>query len=251
MRTLLLTLALLLTSPDVLARELDEFAKAKRQYEEATFLFEAEAYQDALEIFLESQELNPRSSTLLYIARCYRQLNQPQRALYYYNLYTPTYESEDRGSPPPADVQQEVSENIARLEAEIARRRGAKTAAQRKARRAAAPPQPAPPPAKEQADLGLKPVHWLATGVGAGVLAVGFEIAAWISFAEGDGLYTDDPAFQKHRDMVVAGHVLAGLLAIASGVSFYLWHSDRTKTRDAAAVWLAPAPGGATIGGTF
>ena len=94
-------------------------------------------------------------------------------------------------------------------------------------------------------------MRWLAPAVGAGVLAVGFEIAAWISFAEGDGLYTDDPAYQKHRNMVAAGHVLAGLLAVTSGVSFYLWHKARSQPSEAASVWLAPAPGGATLGGTF
>ena len=83
------------------------------------------------------------------------------------------------------------------------------------------------------------------------MLAVGFEIAAWISYGEGDKLYTDDPAYSNHRNMVAAGHVMAGLFAVASGASFYLWHRDKKRAARGASLYIIPSRGGASVGGGF
>ncbi len=261
--TLLLTAALLTGSAPATAEERTSFEEAKKLYKDALFYYEMDAYKEALQVFLRSQKLNPRSSTILYIARCYKELNHPAHALYYFRKYMPTYRAEERQDPPPPEVRFEVEQQIRRFKREVARlkekeaaRKGNQAAARDSARRARAPTravrtaQAGEPTRGEGPLLGRKKL-WLASGVAAGVLAVGFEIAAWISYAEADGLYTDDDAFANHTNMVIAGHVLAGIMAAASGVSFYLWNRSREPSQPNAALWIMPSKGGAALSGAI
>lgn len=237
----LLALSLLLASLPCHAQineNTDEnYERARKLYGDAILFYETGSYKEALGILLESYELNPRSTTILYIARCYRHLDKRREALRYYRRYMPAYELEARINPHPPAVAQEVKTQIRRLSRKFKRKK--------KKRKQAKPVIMKSPPPDSFGDKRL-----LAVGVTTAALALSFEIAAWASYAEAEQYYSDDDEFASYRDMVIAGHVLAITLAMASGISFYYFVQSRSSPR-AANLWIMPTHGGVSVAGSF
>jgi len=216
----------------------ENYERARKLYGDAILFYETGSYKEALGILLESYELNPRSTTILYIARCYRHLDKRRMALRYYRRYMPAYELEARINPHPPDVAQEVETQIQRLSRQFKHKKKKKRKQTKQVIMKSPPPD----------SFGDK--RWLAAGVTTAALALSFEIAAWASYAEAEQYYSDDDEFASYRDMVIAGHVLAITLAMASGISFYYFVQSRSSPR-AANLWIMPTHGGVSVAGSF
>lgn len=94
---------------------------------------------------------------------------------------------------------------------------------------------------------------WLASGITTAVLAAGFEAAAWTCYAKGNEVLTSSPEFDTYYNMVIAGHVLAGALAVASGVSWIMYVKSGERKKPPMSIGVLPAPGSllVTAGGRF
>jgi tetratricopeptide (TPR) repeat protein len=92
---------------------------------------------------------------------------------------------------------------------------------------------------------------WLASGIATVAAAAGFEAWAWVSYSKGNDLLATDPDFETYRTRTILGHALAGSMAVASGVSFYLYYrsGQRGVTRSATFGLLRTADGWMMAGG--
>jgi hypothetical protein len=83
---------------------------------------------------------------------------------------------------------------------------------------------------------------WLISGITTAVLAVGFEVTAWIAYDKANGLLNDTSAFRTYRDLTVASHVVAGTCAAAAITSFILYYysGKHATAKDGARVSLVP-----------
>ncbi len=92
---------------------------------------------------------------------------------------------------------------------------------------------------------------YLALAITSLALAAGFEGLAWAGFAQSNN--QEQHKVGSWPEVVIAGHVLAGAMAVTSGVMFYLWYtSDEAETpASSARVMVTPLPGGAALSGGF
>jgi formylglycine-generating enzyme required for sulfatase activity len=79
--------------PDPVAKAKEYVAKGEVQYRLGNFA-------QALEEFKAALALVSRPNIVLNMAQCYRQLNQPQKAVFYYKLYLTEWERQATGVPP-------------------------------------------------------------------------------------------------------------------------------------------------------
>jgi hypothetical protein len=69
---------------------------------------------------------------------------------------------------------------------------------------------------------------WLVAGISTAALALGAEGAALAFTVKTNEEYTGTDEFHTFRNAAIASHIAAGTLAIAAGISFYLfWRSGR------------------------
>ncbi len=208
-----------------LAQPVPTYDRAKKLFKDGVFLYDTDNYEEALKIFLASQQLNSRSTTILYIARCHGKLGQDAEALRYYRMYIPAYSSEPRKRAHPPAIIREVNDQIRLLEA---RTRPVKPV----------PKKPYVPPKPRESTSS----HWLILGITTAVLTIGFETMAWISFAKAEQHYEVDPEFEDYSNVTLAGHVLAAAFAVASGVSFYLHYREHKRVAEPPRASIAIVP---------
>lgn len=112
---------------------------------------------------------------------------------------------------------------------------------------AAAPaPEPAAPLPPEQRNGVL-----LGLGISTLAMALAAEGLAWAAYVEGNDTYDDEPDFEKYRVLNIAGHVVAGAMALTSGVLFYFWYVSGEPRPAGARVGVLPLPGGVTASASF
>jgi hypothetical protein len=75
---------------------------------------------------------------------------------------------------------------------------------------------------------------WLVSGISAAVLALGAEGAAVAFTIKTNREYVTTDPYYRFRNAAIASHAVAGALAIAAGVSFYLYWRSGRKTEDVA-----------------
>ena len=193
----------------------------------------------ALPIFQAALQQNSWPKIYLDEALCYRAMNKPDKALAsinaalkYWEGYLGTWQKAHPETEAPH--QEEIKKRIQRLKAihgEVLQ------VAAKPTPEPSAPTEPQPAEEVAMAEsLGVPPANrskvWLITGISTAALVVGFEIAAWVSFAKANDTFTVDPAFEDYRRMTIAGHVLAGTFAAASAVSFILYYRSGKKTKE-------------------
>ena len=93
---------------------------------------------------------------------------------------------------------------------------------------------------------------WLGLGISTAVLAVGAEITALVFTVKAADQYEDTPEYATSQNVAIAGHVGAGVFAVASAVSFVLYYFSGQDTDSAiTAIRVSPFPGGGMISGGF
>ena len=100
----------LLLLPAAVARA-DDAATAKRLFWEGKSHFGDRSYVEALHCFQAAQKLVKRSSVVIMVARTYRNLDQPDRALSHYKMYREVWKTENpsAASPHRAEVKNQIS----------------------------------------------------------------------------------------------------------------------------------------------
>jgi tetratricopeptide (TPR) repeat protein len=210
----------------------------------------------------ELMKTDPRGA-LAYFEPAYRQLRGPRiqadmavcyerlrarakaeravaEAIAYWEKFRSTWRSE---APPGAIEPPEVRNELARL--------------RRLERRIATSPSYYPGSGDSGPEPARKPgtsrsVGWLAAGVCTGALTVGFEIFAWVSFSRGNQEYSNSPDLSRYRDMTIAGHVVAGTMAVASVVSWILYaRSGKPRPEPSARVVVLPGPREVLVSGAL
>lgn len=104
----------------------------------------------------------------------------------------------------------------------------------------------------ERATSG-RSLFWLVSGITTVALAVGSEAGAWGAFTEANNWYPHEAEYETYRNLSIAGHVVAGAFAVASGISFvmyYLSGAEQTPANNAQ-LMVVPVAGGTTITGRF
>ena len=210
----------------------------------------------ALPIFKAAQQQNGWLRIHLGIALCHKQLGEREQSLQVTNaalkeqqVYLLAWrERHLHGAPPDHD---EAEQGIQRLKelrqsmSKAAARTGPKE--NKEALKGAA----AEPPATGTG--ARRSIFWLASGITAAALTVGFEVGAWISYNEANSWFTHEPEYQTYRELTITGHVLAGVGAAAAATSFvfyYLSGSGEASGRQAR-LMMVPSPGGASIAGSI
>ena len=113
-----LTVVLAITcAAAVAAADQDVAAKAKAAFMKAEVQYRLGNFNEALGLYQESLSLVRRPSVLFNIGQCYRQLKQPERALFYYKLFLADWDREHPGEPPPQLT--EVQGHIAALTEQV------------------------------------------------------------------------------------------------------------------------------------
>ena len=218
----------------------------------------------ALALFQTAVGMSPWPRIHAGMARCHLLLRQPHKAqsplkaaLGYWERYRVNWTSRHPNADPPdhAEVQRRVAA-LRQLEQEVqlAVRRGRED-----------PPRPAPGPARGGPVSGPPPsppgespgetprpsTVWLALGIGAAALAVTAETLAWVGYSKAGDYHEDQPEYDTYRNLTIAGHVVAGTMAAASAVSFYLYFrgGKSAGARGAASVMLLPGPHGWAVMG--
>lgn len=346
MRTLCLVFTLLLSAASARA---DDATRARRLFVAGKSHFGNRSYVEALHSFQGALKLVKRSSVVIMVARTYRNLDQPHRALSHYKMYHEVWKAENpsAASPHRAEVRNQISKLQTILDlvrrgealqkaqpaaalalfqtalgmspwpriysgmaachlgqnqpqkalsplkaalgyweryrvnwssrhpneaapdhAEVQRRMVALKKLEQAiqaaaARRADTSPGPAQRPAEqrpatrpgEPPRLASPPVTprpsrlWLVLGITAAALAVTAETLAWVSYGEATDYHENEPEYDSYRNLTIAGHVLAGTMAAASAVSFYLYY--RSGKPGPASVMVMPGPGGWAVAGRF
>ena len=210
----------------------------------------------ALTIFQTAFQQNRWPKIYLDEALCYRAMNKPDKALTsiktalkYWERYLSTWQKAHPDIEAPH--QEEIQKRIRRLQAihsEIS-----KVAAKPKTE----PPAPTDPQPAEGVAVAKTPKvppakrskFWLISGISTAAFVVGFEIAAWASFAKANDTFTVEPAFDDYRRMTIAGHVLAGTFAAASAVSFFLYYRSGKKVPPTKSLAIVPLRRGWSLAG--
>jgi hypothetical protein len=257
-------------------------AKAKRLFKKGQVEYRVGHFKRALDFFKASLKLANRPSIIFNIAQCYRFMEQPKKALFFYRLYLSEWERAKPGTRP-ANYE-EVQEFIRQLKREREALEAkaslllsgvpAKAEVLIDGKRVALGPPGAPlkvapgdhivkvaaagsrpwsrsieVKARQQIEytVRLQPLapkrstFWLVSGISTAVLALGAEGAAVAFTVKTNNEYTGTDRFYTFRNVAIASHVIAGTLAIAAGISFYLyWRSGRRPAN----VSLLPGPGG-------
>ena len=76
------------------------------------------------------------------------------------------------------------------------------------------------------------------------------EALAWASFSKAGDFHEDQSEFDTYRNLTITGHVVAGTMAAATAVSFYLYfRGAKQKSARTTRLMLLPAPSGWAVWG--
>jgi len=260
-----------------------------RLKEAGTVSFRLGDFAAALSKYSEAYKLHQDPRMLYNIAQCHRHLGHTERAIFFYKQHLERWNRLHPGEPTP--VKAAVDKHLAALEAklrqeEVARRRKVEEEARR--RRGAEKPLPAEgatgkstgrqAPDKgvargglDATDRGNKPspseprrsTLWLVAGIGTAALAAG-ALGVGIAFdLKAQEHQTWEQGWADNTNIGMAGYISAGVLALASGASWFLyWYSGRGELDSKAAALdgalvprfeagVAPIGGGAFLSGIF
>ena len=216
----------------------------------------------ALALYQTALGMNPWPRIYGGMARCQLGLGKPasaqsplKAALGYWERYRVTWTSRHPDEDPPdhVHVQRRIAE-LKKLERAIQARlaRGPAippSAASEPAERGpvAGPSKPAPGEGRDASRPGKL---WLALGITAAALTVSAEVTAWVAYGKATDYHDNEPEYGTYRNLTIAGHVVAGTMAAASAVSFYLYfRGGKDRTPGKASVFFMPGPTGWAVAG--
>jgi tetratricopeptide (TPR) repeat protein len=197
-----------------------EVREAQVHFQKASKLYADGQYQEALDEFQASRKLVDRPSTILNIAKCYRQLNKPAEALAHYKLYLSRFKEGEE-----APFRDEVEGRIKELAAEVEKTKPA--------------PQPEPEPKPEPKITGPEPGQvpatpapkprkriwtWVTGGsaIAVAAIALGLGLKAQSDRNDYRDWKTNDTGFINMGYAATAMYCVAGALAITSVVLFFV-----------------------------
>lgn len=259
---------------------------AKKAFKRAEVQYRLGNFEEALGHYKAALKLARRPSLVFNIAQCYRFLEQPKKAIFFYQLYLSEWKRTHPRTPPPN--RDEVMQWLAAL------RQQARSAEPGSVRLQGVPDRAAvyldgklvgrgpfaAPIELEPGDHALRVVArghhpyegtltvrggaavtervalrrlrgrkgaCLVTGLVTGALAVGAEVAALLLTRETNKQYDDTPEFRRYRAGAIGSHVAAGTLAAAAVVSFVLYYRSGERAPAPRAVGFAPLRGGALV----
>ena len=218
----------------------------------------------ALALFQTALGMSPWPRIYYGMAQCHLELNQPHKAqsplkaaLGYWERYRVNWTSRHpkMDAPDQAEVQQRIAE-LKKLERQIqASAAGASRPSPRGAQEPAeggTPPGPNKQTSPEPPRDGPRPGKlWLALGITAAALAVTSEALAWAGYSKATDYHDNEPEYGTYRNLTIVGHVVAGTMAAASAVSFYLYFRSgkRPSPQRSTSVLLMPGPNGWAVMG--
>jgi len=260
--------------------------EAKKEFENAEVQYRLGNFDTALGHYKQALQLARRPSIVFNIAQCYRFLEQPKKAIFFYELYLAEWKRTYPDTAPPN--RDEVMQWLATLKREAQSTEPGRVqllgvpdgaavlvdgklvgrgplgapfelaAGEHELRVEAAGYRPfaatitvqGGTPSEER--VALKRLRdrtraWLATGVAASALAVGAEVAALLLTRETNQQYDDTAEFRRYRSGAIASHVAAGTLAAAAAVSFVLYLRSGERAPAPRAVSFTPLTRGAMI----
>lgn len=216
-------------------------------------------FKEALDNYSEALSLHNHPAIVFNIAQCHRQLAEHKKALFYYKLYLSDWERKKPGTKPP--YEEEVNGHIASLakKEELERQRKEQRAERRRKLAEMARPlmntgvvhttAPSSNPVDDAPPPPRRSKLWLTAGIvtaAAAASMLGMGIAYDLN-SQGERHGSD--AWADSANMGLTGYVVAGVLAMASGVCWFLYARSGKPAPAAAA--LAPLPGGVAITGAF
>jgi hypothetical protein len=221
----------LLAAGPVRAQDEESVRAAQTHFQKASKLYADGQYQQALEEFQASRTLVDRPSTILNIAKCYRQLSKPAEALEHYKLYLTRFKE---GEPVP--FREEVEGRIKELTAEVEKTK---------------PPEPKPEP-KVTPEPGQTPEApaskprrrvwtWVTGGAAVAFAAVALGLGIKAK-KDNDFFHEQDPPIDDaHKNAsksfvnmgyaATAMYCVAGALAITSVVLFFVEGKQPKESR--------------------
>jgi len=239
-----------LTSPPLPAQAQNmELKSAQELYLEGRTLYQAGKIQNALSKFESALRIVTRSSIILSIAQCHRQLNHRKAALSHYNLYLREWEKQNSGKPAPflADVEQNITALKKEIKEEEDRASKEKNSTHQRAlleqklkneaqkRELEKVRQRQEAEALANAEVRRSKTIWAYTTLGVGIasLAAGGALLG-IGITQGDDAYnkynaaTTDAEILGYRNdvqssekMMIASYALMGVGAVSLGISLY------------------------------
>lgn len=259
---------------------------AKKEFDHAEVQYRLGNFEPALAHYKEALKLARRPSIVFNIAQCYRFLEQPKKAIFFYELYLSEWKRTYPDTPPPN--RDEVVQWLAALKREARRAEPGSVSLEGVPDGAAvyldgklvgrgpfAAPIELPPGGHELRVVarGYRPYAgtltvrggaaltervqlrrlrgrkgaWLVTGLVSGTLAIGAEVAALLLTRETNRQYDDTPEFRRYRAGAIGSHIAAGTLAAAAAVSFVLYYRSGERAPEKRALGFAPLPGGALV----
>jgi tetratricopeptide (TPR) repeat protein len=231
--------------------------QAMALYREGAALYQRGEYAKAIQAFRAADGLAPSPDYIFNIAQAYRHLGDCENALAFFREYVRLR--------PPASAQKVVRDGLADMDACVRQAGVAPVVPEPEPERPAAPPVMKPEPAPARAQLlatveqrGESRMFVPGIAIGAiGVVAAGVGVGLWAS-AAGDyhALQAQcgtacNPSLivDPQRKLFVGyGMVAGGATAILAGAA--LAFAGRVQARSAT-TWVAPAPGGICVAGTF
>ena len=250
-----------------------------RLKEAGTVSFRLGDFSAALSRYSEAYKLHQDPRMLYNIAQCHRHLGHTEKAIFFYKQHLERWNRLNPGSESP--VKAAVDKHLAALEAKLRQEEAAR-------RREAAKPPPGQgaagkPAGKQAPDTGeprggldamntedrpaprepRRSTLWLVAGISTAALAAG-ALGVGIAFdLKAQEHQTWEQEWADNTNIGMAGYISAGVLALASGASWFLyWYSGRGEPEGKAAALdgarllllsagVAPTGGGAFISGTF
>jgi len=237
-----------------------------RLKEAGTISYRLGHFQQALDKYSEAYKAHQEPLVLYNIAQCHRHLGNTKKAIFFYKLHLEQWAKLNPGKPSPASAV--VGKHLARLneklkqeeqrareekererEAEAARRAAAEEAKRAGAAKNDVAPTPdvRPKPQRPQ-----KNKAWLVVGISTAALAAG-ALGLGVAFdLKAQDSVKDSDEWARNGNVALAGYISAGALALASGVSWFLyWYSGQPDDAPPVSAGVAPTSGGALFSGSF
>ena len=209
-------------------------------------------FKTALDNYSAALELRNHPAIVFNIAQCHRQLSDYKKAVFYYKLYLSDWERKKPGANPP--YEEEVKGHIKRMTALLEQQKTTEAERQKKEEErrrlaAALPVAPAPASQPQKDEVPPPPPKsklWLVAGITTAAAAAGMLGLGIAQDVKSSGLVHGSDEWAEAANVGLTGYILAGGLAVASGVCWFL-HARSGRAAPAAA--MVPLPGGAAVTG--